>query len=352
MGGPPESSPQPPATAELPTGPASAEGRNPARSGVWGLIGLVLVALLLTILVQVVVGFVGGFIIGFRAAVGGQRLSPHDSAQAVQEFITGPVGLGIAIVMSQAVFLGAALFGVRRLPSSLKRDRLGLRRPGVPVTAYPVLVLGSVFVAALGNVFAGATRGVSISGFDADALHRQLTWTTGVWFLVAVTLPPGFAEEMLFRGYVQRRLLRRWRAGWAILFTSAVFAIVHLEPVQVVFALPVGLWLGIVAWRAGSIWPSVVCHAFINLFVNLGRICALHLNVSGATLAEVGVGIFAAGLVGFLASLILLRRMRPPAIPVEDDGETAPGPALAAVVARPLDGTSPTGPSSSLTDAD
>lgn len=351
MGGPLESSPQPPATAELPPGPAPAVGRDHVRSGVWGLIGLLLVTLLLAILVQVLIGFLGGFIMGFRAAVSGQRLNPYDIAPAVHEFIMGPVGLSIAIVMSQAVFLGAVLFGVRRLPSSVKRNRLGLRRPGVSAPAYPVLVLGSVFVAALGNVLAGATRALSISGFDAEALYRQLTWSTGVLFLVTVTLPPGFVEELLFRGYVQRQLLRHWRAGWAILFTSVAFAIMHVEPLRVVFALPVGLWLGIVAWRTGSIWPSVVCHASINLSLNAGRICAIHLKMSTAALAEVGVGIFAAGVVGFVASLVLLRRMRPPAIPVEDERESAPGTAEAAVTPRPVDGASPTGPPSSLTDA-
>lgn len=77
MGGPPESSPQPPATAELLPGPASAEGRDPARSGVWGLIGLVLVALLLTILVQVVVGFVGGV---YHRLSSGRRWAKAESA--------------------------------------------------------------------------------------------------------------------------------------------------------------------------------------------------------------------------------------------------------------------------------
>ncbi len=28
----------------------------------------------------------------------------------------------------------------------------------------------------------------------------------------------------------------------------------------------VRVWLGIVAWRAGSVWPAILCHLFNNLF--------------------------------------------------------------------------------------
>ena len=38
----------------------------------------------------------------------------------------------------------------------------------------------------------------------------------------------------------------------------------HIMPHAVVNAFVLGLWLGVLAWRTGSVWPSVVSHAFIN----------------------------------------------------------------------------------------
>jgi hypothetical protein len=28
--------------------------------------------------------------------------------------------------------------------------------------------------------------------------------------------------------------------------------------------VPVGLWLGVIAWRCGSVWPGMICHASMN----------------------------------------------------------------------------------------
>src|SRR5262249_25061281 len=98
----------------------------------------------------------------------------------------------------------------------------------------------------------------------AELLYKNMTPEWAVPFVLFIALAPGFGEELFFRGYVQRRLLRRWSPAWAVLVTSGVFAVMHLMRHTVVFAFAVGLWLGVVAWRTNSIWPGAVCHAFIN----------------------------------------------------------------------------------------
>jgi membrane protease YdiL (CAAX protease family) len=54
--------------------------------------------------------------------------------------------------------------------------------------------------------------------------------------------------------------------------TALLFAVAHLNVIQAVFALPLGIWLGIMAWRTGSIWPGVLCHAVVNAVWNLVNI--------------------------------------------------------------------------------
>jgi len=163
-------------------------------------------------------------------------------------------------------------------------------------------------------------------GLDAEALRDQVTWTTGIIFVVCVTFPPGFVEELLFRGYVQRRLLRRWRPFGAILFASVAFAIAHLDPLHVVFALPLGIWFGIIAWRTGSIWPGVVCHAFINFLWNVWGICAVKLELPAEHMALASLGIWGTGAVGFLAALVLPVRMPPPTVLARPAGVVTSGP--------------------------
>jgi membrane protease YdiL (CAAX protease family) len=79
-----------------------------------------------------------------------------------------------------------------------------------------------------------------------------------------VGLAPGIGEELLFRGYTQTRLTHRWGRRVSIAVTSLLFAIIHFDLVQGTFVLLLGLWLGVVTERAGSIWPAIVCHAVNN----------------------------------------------------------------------------------------
>jgi membrane protease YdiL (CAAX protease family) len=128
-------------------------------------------------------------------------------------------------------------------------------------------------------------------------MYEQLTWTDGLLFLAFVTVVPPMVEELLFRGYIQRRLLRRWSPWVAIPATSLLFAVAHLDPHLMVVAFPLGLWLGWVAWRTGSVWPAVCCHAFVNFLWIAWRVGERFADwpsatsaASTAALAVVGAG--------------------------------------------------------------
>ena len=129
-------------------------------------------------------------------------------------------------------------------------------------------------------------------------------------FVLFIALVPGFVEETFFRGYMPRRLLQRWSPAVGILVTTALFAIMHITPHAVVNAFVIGLWLGVLAWRTGSVWPGVVSHAFINGSWNIwqiGKVLGVfprtpHVTVT-ATLCAVVLGCF-------LASVWLLARKR------------------------------------------
>jgi len=86
-----------------------------------------------------------------------------------------------------------------------------------------------------------------------------------VFVALLVSLVPAFCEELFFRGLVQSRLSAIWHPGLAILLTSVVFALVHIDAQHIVAVLPIGLFLGWAAWRSGSVWLSMLLHALNNL---------------------------------------------------------------------------------------
>jgi hypothetical protein len=74
----------------------------------------------------------------------------------------------------------------------------------------------------------------------------------------------GICEEALFRGYLQTRLVERWGRWPGILLTAACFALVHFDVAQGLFAFFVGMFLGWLTARAGSIRPAMLVHAINN----------------------------------------------------------------------------------------
>ena len=126
------------------------------------------------------------------------------------------------------------------------------------------LLLGQAAVSLFGDWESGMFAG----------LYESMTWPAGIVFVLFIALVPALVEELFFRGYMQRRLLARWSPKVAIPLVALVFAAFHGTPVWAISVLPLGIWLGILAWRTGSLWPGIVCHAFVNGSVNFWRVGA------------------------------------------------------------------------------
>ena len=72
-------------------------------------------------------------------------------------------------------------------------------------------------------------------------------------------------EEVLFRGAIQGVLMRYFGRPWpAIIVSALVFGIFHLNPVQIVYATLLGIVLGWIYYRTGSLLSVIVGHVLNN----------------------------------------------------------------------------------------
>ena len=72
-------------------------------------------------------------------------------------------------------------------------------------------------------------------------------------------------EEVLFRGAIQGLLMRYFGHPWpAIIVAALVFGIFHLNPVQIVYATLLGIVLGWIYYRTGSLLSVIVGHVLNN----------------------------------------------------------------------------------------
>lgn len=74
-----------------------------------------------------------------------------------------------------------------------------------------------------------------------------------------------FSEEFLFRGFLQKSLENKGDVTRAVLLTSITWALIHQNPYWAIQIFIVGIIIGFVAWRANSIYPSMIVHGIYNL---------------------------------------------------------------------------------------
>lgn len=73
------------------------------------------------------------------------------------------------------------------------------------------------------------------------------------------------AEELVFRGFFQGQIQEAYGDPTkAVLYSSALFMMMHFNPWWAIQIYVLGMVLGYLMWRTGSIWPAVVLHAVNN----------------------------------------------------------------------------------------
>ena len=154
---------------------------------------------------------------------------------------------------------------------------------------------------------------------STGAAAASPAWWDVVLCGLVLSLLPTVVEEIVFRGYIQRRLLQRWSPAVAISISTLLFAILHADSLQHIIAVvPLGLVTGLLAYRTKSIKAGMIVHAIHNA----GAVGFAAL-VRGLTplIGEEAIGVLTLGalaalfLLGLPAVVSLLRPRRTMTIP-------------------------------------
>ena len=196
-----------------------------------------------------------------------------------------------------------------------------LRRIGLRRVERPYLVTGAagvflfslplVTVAAYLNLQLDLPQWMLQNEEQVEALLNNVLRTdTGAELLVTlitVAVVPGFAEEVLFRGLLQGRLLPKIMSGHAAIWVSAtLFSAIHLEFAGFLPRLLLGAALGYSYRWTGSLWIPIVLHMLFNGL----QVLVAYYTGSGPVEGEIGenIGALAIPAVAGLAVIALLAR--------------------------------------------
>ena len=90
-------------------------------------------------------------------------------------------------------------------------------------------------------------------------------------------------EEIIMRRVILKEMEAATKSmWWGIIISSALFAIIHINPIQVVFAMPAGIFLGWLYCKTGSLLVPICIHILNNtisfITISIGSDSEINLN--------------------------------------------------------------------------
>ncbi len=148
-----------------------------------------------------------------------------------------------------------------------------------PVKRFNLLILPSMVLA-----FAGLQFFLNEISLQLDQVIPPPTWfmemfarlfdsDLGAWGgIVRIVIIAPVVEELIFRGAIMTGFSHNYKPFWAIFFSALLFALFHLNPWQFPATFLLGLILGWVRIRTGSVLACIGGHAIHNGLVYLSVI--------------------------------------------------------------------------------
>ena len=138
-----------------------------------------------------------------------------------------------------------------------------------PLKMLPFIIIVSFAVIFFCNyITTVATSVLGLVGIKAEmpAAEKNLIGVPMILFEVFSTaLVPAVIEEFAIRGVLLQRL-RKYGDTFAIIASSIIFGLMHMNLVQFMFATMLGIFISYAVIRTGSIWTGIAIHFFNNAY--------------------------------------------------------------------------------------
>ena len=196
--------------------------------------------------------FLAGIIYAVIAVAGASLFHGEADAGSVL------AGTETAVLFAYLLTVGAVLlwFRLRHKPLG---EAVGLRRCSGWTAAFSAFAALGLFVAI--NLALALLPEAWMTDYSE---YMDVLLSDGLLPAVSIVLMGPLAEELMFRGVIQTRLARAMPAWTAVVLQAVLFGVTHGTPIQMAYAFLIGLALGFLRSRTGSILPGFAAHAAFN----------------------------------------------------------------------------------------
>jgi len=190
-------------------------------------------------------------------------VNPQGDAREAFEVFRYP-GVLLSLQIGLTIVNVGLVLGFQFLSRFLPPRIALFRRTRTSIPKLIVLALGAIGV---GHVVSMVVSYAGMESKTLKSIHEMIEsakhdWPLLLLFCIGVVAPIG--EELIFRGYMQPRLIRRHGPWVGIAITSVMFGVFHQDLVQGVFAAGVGVYLGVLAYRTGGLLAPILGHMALN----------------------------------------------------------------------------------------
>lgn len=192
------------------------------------------------------------------------------------------IQVGIMFIVPIVLLLLIFKKGFKKTFSELGFKKITLNSVGIAILLgvlafFLNLVVSTVFNGLIG--FFGYNPQTSGGGTTYDTFFKFLQ----AMFLVAVL--PSIFEEIMHRGVLLKGYQKEIGFKRALIYSSILFGLMHLNVGQVFYATIMGAIIGVTAVVSGSIYPAMIVH-FMNNAINVYLVYAIQNNLVGHNFYE------------------------------------------------------------------
>lgn len=199
---------------------------------------------------------------------------------------------------------------------SRRKDSRSLFRQ--PLQLHQLLPSIAVMIGALGltnlwfNVLLHwSERSVRVDGLVQEYMEMAEAFAPTIgyaWLILGIVILAPVAEELLFRGIIQGELRKAMPEGVAIIVQALLFAVFHMQIIQVTYVIIPGILLGLVYAWTKTLWVPIIMHVAFNF---LGSVVPSLVEGDEVLSAIVFYSQLAFIVIGALAMVYLYLRRRP-----------------------------------------
>ena len=270
--------------------------------------------ILMAVLIYVAIAFLLRFIPIFLSTViqSSRGIDKQEALEAskamVFEHPIWSTAIGIINALTSFLLVWFLIKVIEKCSFTLKDVGLDWRRKSLLYLAFGAFLALLIYVT---SIIFNRVLGSSIPTMD--------TFLAGVTFFAVIRnfvlyIPMAFGEEVLFRGYIQTRLVERHGAVWGILIGSIVFTMLHMlvRPLS-----PVTILSGVILWAVvGTLYHWSRSLYLVGMFHGIANVLLNTLPIEGSDAA----GLIVHAIAFLLIIVVGFRRSKSSQIPIDPAG--------------------------------